>query len=99
MTDTCTISGTVRTPAGDLKAGAMVRVRILGSSSALRGEDAYSSASVTTYTDEDGSWSVDVPQGAVFRIKIPEADLDATGSAPAALEADLSTIPLTYDKP
>ena len=98
MTDTCTISGFVRDASGEPVVGAMVRVKIGGGATALRGGDAYSSATISTFTDDDGAFSIDVPQGAAFRIQIPECDIDATGTAPSAYEATLDSIPLTHKK-
>ena len=99
LTDSCEISGSILAADGTPMKDVEVRIRVTGGYDAIRGDSAYSSAVVATFTNEDGVWSVTVPQGAVFRLRIPECDVDALGIAPRALEADVKDLPLAYDPP
>lgn len=95
----CTLSGKVYS-GGAAADGAMVRVRITGTSAnpgTPAGDGQQIGQAVTVYTVA-GAWSVALPQGVYFRIEIPAAGLDAVGVVPNTTEADLSAVSLSaYD--
>lgn len=79
----CTVSGTLTSAAGAAKARAVVRARVLDDEAgAVLSGVAVSIEPVTIVTDQDGAWSIGLPQGASVRIELPAAGVDHVGTLP-----------------
>ena len=58
----------------------------------ISGAITVASQTTAVYTDEDGAWSVTLPQGAIFFIEIPVADVRHYGVVPATSTSTLGAL-------
>lgn len=96
---TCVLSGILYTGAGAPLEGALVRIRINGSTYAWAGDGFAAADPQKAYTDSAGAWSITLPQGEVFLIEIPSSLLAAVGTVPSSSTASISDVSLTEYTP
>ena len=96
MAATCKITGTILNGDGTANTDVQIRAKVRSTEEdkggQLAGQIGVTSVAIEAFTEDDGSFEIELIQGGVFLLEIPDINLRKEITVPAETTVDFSTL-------